>query len=92
MPARNKSKYEHEHDTEDIPEEPEPLEVYNRPSWFVQTKFNHENDTEDLPDDPFIDTKINYIEPPENIDLQTKYDHLKDTDDLPEGLDPPGYV
>ena len=30
-----KSKYEHENDTEDIPEEPEPLDVYNRPNWFV---------------------------------------------------------
>ena len=30
-------KFDHETDTEDVPEQPEPLDVYNQPNWFVQT-------------------------------------------------------
>ena len=64
-----KKKDAHDHDTEDVPEHPEPLDVYNKPNWFVQMSFDHENDTDDLPSGDFIDKNLNYVEPPQNVNL-----------------------
>lgn len=75
----------HDHDTEDVPEQPEPLEVYNKPNWFVQTSFDHENDTDDVPSDPFIDTNLNYVSPPSEVNVQ--FNHENDTEDVPLSYD-----
>ena len=48
----------------------------------MQTGFNHENDTDDVPEDPFIDTNLNYVAPPSQVNVQV-FDHENDTDDLP---------
>jgi len=73
--------YEHENDTEDIPENLEPLSYVSRGSAmeFMKLQEMQKNFWKLVPDEETGESSL------------VQYDHDNDTEDIPEGQDPIAY-
>lgn len=100
MNTKNSGKYEHEDDTEDIPDGVDPLALVQRGTamtrmeeqekwkkYYEDTASRVQRDREI--DEQDWDAKYAQEEEAKSFEfLQTGYDHDADTDDIPDGLDP----